>query len=114
MVSQLEQNEERKKLLNKLKEVQPPAMASARADLSNAVYRDGALSRKVKHLMSAAIAIGSGCANSSLAQVGRSLEHGATAEEIVEMLNVVVAMRGSTGVSESLPIIKLLEEMGKL
>jgi len=38
----------------------------------------------------------------------------ATKEEILETLGVVISMRGTTGVGESLRVIQLLDELGKL
>jgi len=43
-----------------------------------------------------------------------ALDAGATREEILETLSVVVSMRGTTGIAESLRVVKLLDEMGKL
>jgi alkylhydroperoxidase/carboxymuconolactone decarboxylase family protein YurZ len=43
-----------------------------------------------------------------------ALETGATKEEILEAISVVVSMRGTTGVAESLRVIQLLDELGKL
>jgi alkylhydroperoxidase/carboxymuconolactone decarboxylase family protein YurZ len=43
-----------------------------------------------------------------------ALENGATKEEILEALSVVVSIRGATGVAESLRVIQLLDELGKL
>jgi alkylhydroperoxidase/carboxymuconolactone decarboxylase family protein YurZ len=44
----------------------------------------------------------------------RALDAGATKEEILEAVSVNLAMSGTTGVAESLRVIKLLEELGKL
>jgi hypothetical protein len=35
-------------------------------------------------------------------------------EEILEVISVVVSMRGTTGVAESLRVIQLLDELGNL
>jgi alkylhydroperoxidase/carboxymuconolactone decarboxylase family protein YurZ len=43
-----------------------------------------------------------------------ALETGASKEEILETLSVVVAMSGTTGVAESLRVLKILDELGKL
>ena len=78
------------------------------------VYRDGALSLKVKRLMSLAIALRASCRNCILAQTMFALEAGATTEEVLETLSVVVSKSGTTGVAESLRVVQLLEELGKL
>jgi alkylhydroperoxidase/carboxymuconolactone decarboxylase family protein YurZ len=49
-----------------------------------------------------------------LGQTMYALEKGATKEEILETIGVVVSIRGTTGVAESLRVIQLLEELGKL
>jgi alkylhydroperoxidase/carboxymuconolactone decarboxylase family protein YurZ len=43
-----------------------------------------------------------------------ALESGATKEEILETVSVVVSMRGTTGLGESLRVVQLLDELGKL
>jgi AhpD family alkylhydroperoxidase len=75
------------------------------------VYKDGALSCKVKCLMSLALALGAGCRNCVLGQTTFAMENGASKEEILETLSVVVSMRGTTGVAESLRVIQLLDEL---
>jgi alkylhydroperoxidase/carboxymuconolactone decarboxylase family protein YurZ len=44
----------------------------------------------------------------------RALEAGATKEEILETISVNMAMSGTTGIAESLRVLKLLDELGKL
>ena len=113
MESQIEYNKVRSQLLNKFEQTIPNLMAPLGAVL-DAVYKDGSLSNKVKRLMSLAIALKSGTANCIIAQTMLALEAGASKEEILETLSVVVAMSGTTGVAESLRVIKLLDELGKL
>ncbi|MCF7939213.1 MAG: carboxymuconolactone decarboxylase family protein [Spirochaetales bacterium] len=72
----------------------------------------GALSEKVKYLLALAVALGTGCRICILAQVTKAMDAGATKEEIMETISVVVAMRGTTGIAESLRIIDYLEEKG--
>lgn len=111
--SQVELNENRKKNLGKFAEQLPEVFKQVRAQTSE-VYRDGALSAKVKRLMAMAIALGAGCRNCIMGQTMYALENGATKEEILEAISVVVSMRGTTGVAESLRVIQLLDELGKL
>jgi len=113
MESQVKLNEERQALLKKFTESLPDLMASRRP-VNDVVYRDGALSVKIKRLMALVLALGTGCTNCILAQTGNAIEAGATREEILETLSVAVSMRGNTGVAESLRVIKLLDELGKL
>jgi AhpD family alkylhydroperoxidase len=111
--SQVELNENRKKNLGKFAEQLPEVFKQVRAQTSE-VYRDGALSAKVKRLMAMAIALGAGCRNCITGQTMYALENGATKEEVLEAISVVVSMRGTTGVAESLRVIQLLDELGKL
>lgn len=113
MESQIKYNEERGKLLDKFIQTLPDLMGPFGAVL-DVVYKDGALSNKVKRLMSLAIALKGGTTNCILAQTMLALEAGARKEEILETLSVVVAMSGTAGVAESLRVLKLLDELGKL
>ncbi len=113
MESQVQLNEERMQLLGKLKDKLPEFMA-AEFGVIGAAYKDGALSSKFKRLMSLAIALGTGCTNCILAQTDLALKAGATKEEILETLQVVISMRGTTGIAESLRVIKFLDELGRL
>jgi AhpD family alkylhydroperoxidase len=109
--SGLEKN--RVQQLEKLAQLLPNVMGAVRS-LSAEVYKDGALSCKVKRLMALSLALGAGCRNCILAQTKNALENGATKDEILETLSVVVSMRGTTGVAESLRVVQLLDELGKL
>ena len=111
--SQLELNKNRMKQLGKFAQVLPDVLGQVR-DMTNEVYKDGELSCKVKRLMAMAIALGAGCRNCVLGQAMYALENGATKDEILETISVVVSMRGTTGVAESLRIVQLLDELGKL
>jgi AhpD family alkylhydroperoxidase len=91
-----------------------PGLKKAYDGVRGEVYRDGALSLKVKRLMSLAIALRATCCNCILAQTKFALEAGATVEEILETCSVVVSMSGTTGIAESLRVVQLLEEMGKI
>jgi len=113
MESQVELNDECMQLLGKFNEALPN-LTNIRLPLADKVYKDGALSTKIKRLMSLALALGVGCTNCILAQTNCALDAGATKEEVLETLSVVVSMRGTTGVAESLRVIKLLHELGKL
>jgi AhpD family alkylhydroperoxidase len=111
--SQVALNENREKHLDTLTK-QIPEVAKAVGGVLSTVYRDGALDTKTKRLMAMAIALGAGCRNCVLAQTRLALESGATKTEVLEAISVVIAMRGTTGIAESLRVIQLLEEMGEL
>ena len=113
MKNQLEINEERLKLLEKFNQELSDLMVpeSAKWEI---VYKDGALSHKVKRLMALGIALRARCVNCIISQTMRALKAGATKDEILETISVNVAMSGTTGIAESLRVIKLLGELGKL
>jgi len=89
-----------------------PEVEAAGAALRAAVYKDGVLSLKVKRLIGLAI----GCVSSSipciLGQTRAAVAAGATKEEIMEALSVVLAMRGTSGYSQGWRVAELLEELG--
>jgi AhpD family alkylhydroperoxidase len=113
MESQLDLEKNRVKQRDKFAELLPDVTGAVR-ELSAEAYKDGALSCKVKRLMALALALGAECRNCILAQTMRALENGATKEEILETLSVVVSMRGTTGIAESLRVVQLLDELGRL
>ena len=110
---QLELNNNRMKQLEKFSELLPDVLGQVR-DQTTEVYKHGALNSKVKRLMALAIALGVGCRNCVLAQTMNALENGATREEVLETISVVASMRGTTGIAESLRVVQLLDELGKL
>ena len=113
MESQLELNQERLRLFAKHKELLPDTLA-AEVKVGDEAYADGALSAKQKRLIALGVALGRGCTNCILGQTMRALEVGATSDEILEVTGVAVAIGGTMGAAESLRVVKLLEEQGKL
>ena len=113
MENQIKLNEERLALLDKLHKICPNVMTKE-WEVQDLAYADGALSSKVKRLMALAIAIRHGCENCILGQVGHAMNAGATKEEFLETIEVGIAMSGTTGVAESLRVVKLLTEHGIL
>jgi len=111
--SQVALNKNRMKHLGKFAEVLPGVLGQVR-DQAEEAYRDGALDAKTKRLMAMAVALGAGCRNCVLGQATYALENGATTEEFLETISVVVSMRGTTGIAESLRIIQYLDELDKL
>lgn len=112
MHSQLEVNAVRLKFLAELNRALPEVMEHEQAKWE-VVYREGALNSKTKRLMALAIALRAGCTNCIVGQTMRSLEEGASREEILETIAVNMSMNGTTGVAESLPVLKLLDELGR-
>ena len=112
MGSQLELLDEIRKDVTKFKQELPDAMAAHTA-FQDEVYKDGALSLKVKRLIALGIALRAGCLPCILHQTKLAVEAGASKDEVLETTSVVVSMSGTTGNAESLRVIKLLEELGK-
>ena len=113
MENQLEQEKNRVEQRNRLADLAPDIMERM-AGITAEAYRDGALSCRTKKLMGLALALGTGCRNCILSKTMEALENGATREEFLETISVVVSMRGTTGVGESLRVIQILDELGKL
>nr|WP_320192629.1 carboxymuconolactone decarboxylase family protein [uncultured Desulfobacter sp.] len=111
--SPIEKDKNRREQLKKLL-TQMPAVGRHVGAMEKTAYADGALNEKTKRLMALAIALGVGCENCILGQANAAIAQGATKEEILETLGVVISMRGTTGVAESLKIIQMLDETGKL
>jgi AhpD family alkylhydroperoxidase len=111
--SQVELDKNRRKNLSRFLEVMPGMAKQLRVQIEE-VYKDGAIDGKTKRLIAMAVALGAGCRNCVLGQATGALDQGATKEEMLETLAVVISMRGTTGVAESLRVIQLLDELGKL
>ena len=113
MENQVKLNAERIELLGKFKGAAPQFMA-AEAQVIEIAYKEGALSSKVKRLIALSAALKVGCTNCILAQTEKALAEGATKDEILETLQVIIAIGGTTGIAESLRVIKFLDELGHL
>jgi len=113
MESQVQLNKDRLELLDRLKQTAPD-ITGAEWRVLDIAYQDGALSSRVKRLIALGIALRAGCTNCILAQTKHALDAGASKEEVLEVIAVEVAMSGTTGVAESLRVIRLLDELGKL
>jgi AhpD family alkylhydroperoxidase len=113
MENQVQLNKERMELLGKFREAAPEFMV-AESKVLEVAYKEGALSSKVKRLIAMAAALKVGCTNCILAQTENALKEGATKEEILEALQVIIAIGGTTGIAESLRVIKFLDELGQL
>ncbi len=100
MESQLELHDELMKQRSKFQQALPGLLAAQDA-VQAEVYNDGALSVKVKQLMSLAIALRAGCTPCIVVRTKRAVEAGATKEEVQETISVVTAMGGITGIAES-------------
>ena len=89
-----------------------PEIGAAAGTLRNAVYKDGALSRKIKRLIAMAVALGIGCSPCIIGQTKLAVEAGATRDEVLEAASVLLAIHGTTGYAETWRVVKVLEELG--
>lgn len=64
------------------------------SDLANVTMKDGALSTKIKELMTVALSISVACEPCVKIHTRRALQHGATKEEIAETIGVAVLLLG--------------------
>ncbi len=111
--SQIEFNNNRYKKLTRCLE-DMPEMENMFTTLLKEQYNNGSIDSKTKCLMAMAIALGAGCRNRVLGQAEGALKLGATREEFLETISVVVSIRGTTGVAESLRVVQFLDEQGIL
>ncbi len=64
--------------------------------------------------MALGIALRAECVNCIVSQTIRALDAGASKQEMLETISVNMSMSGTTGIGESLRVLKLLDELGKL
>jgi len=91
-----------------------PEVIAAGDALKAAVYRDGALSLKMKRLIAMAVALGIQCTPCIVGQAKDAVEAGATKEEVLEAASVLLAVHGTSGFSGSWRVVKVLEELGMM
>ncbi len=77
------------------------------------VYKDGALSLKVKRLIALACGFQGGCTRCIQGQTKDAIEAGATKAEIMEAVSVAVVMGGTAVSAETWRVVKVMEELGK-
>lgn len=73
------------------------------------IQEDGALSAKVKVLMSLAVMATQRCEPCCESQMRSALHHGATKEEIMETMNVIFITSGAPGVAVCRRALNLME-----
>ena len=91
-----------------------PEVARAYDELPVKVYRDGALSGKIKRLMALTGALVNGCRACILFQTEKALATGATVEEVLEACSVAISLGGTMGAGETTRVVRFLEEKGLL
>jgi AhpD family alkylhydroperoxidase len=73
------------------------------------IQQDGALTAKVKVLMSLAVVAAQRCEPCCESQLRSALNHGATKEEIIETMNVIFITSGAPGVAACRKALNLLQ-----
>jgi alkylhydroperoxidase/carboxymuconolactone decarboxylase family protein YurZ len=111
--SQLELRHKSKESFNRYRELIPD-IGRAFSELPAEVYKDGALSGKIKRLMAMAAAVVAGRRGCILAQTDMALELGASVEEILEACGVAISLGGTMAAAETTRVVQLLEELGKI
>lgn len=98
-----------KALADKRRELAPDAEAAFRA-FSEAVFKDGALPRKVKQLIAVAVAHVTQCPYCIQGHTKAATRDGATPEEIMEAIWVAAEMRAGGAFAHSNLALATLEE----
>ncbi len=91
-----------------------PEIARAYDELPSEVYKNGALSGKIKRLMALCGSLVHGCAGCQLAQTDMALELGASVDEILETCAVAISLGGTMGAAETTNVVQFLKELGKI
>lgn len=90
-----------------------PQVMKAYSAFRRMVYKDGALSLKVKRLIALACGLQAGCTRCTQGQTKDAIEAGATKDEILEAVSVATVMGGTQVSAETWRVVKVLEELGK-
>jgi AhpD family alkylhydroperoxidase len=110
--NQTEYYSETGKYRDRFDEALPSLMPSYSA-FRKEVYRDGALSQKIKRLIALATGLQAGCTRCIQGQTKDAVAAGATKAEILEAVTVAVVMGGTAVSSETWRVVKVLEELEK-
>ena len=77
-----------------------------------AVFKNGALGSKEKHLMAVAIGIKDHCPPCTIGHLQAAFQAGAAKNEILETVGVTLSMCGTTAMGGAWRVFKLMEEKG--
>ena len=91
-----------------------PGLWAVKDALTQEVYKEGALSVKVKRLMGLVGGLRAGCTTCVIGQTQLAIAAGATNEEIFEAIGVGTAMAGTPGLAEAGRVFQLLKELGRI
>jgi AhpD family alkylhydroperoxidase len=112
MDSRIKYYEEIDELVEDFKSEMPEAYA-ARDEFNDKVYADGALSTKMKRLMTMSMAIRIECTSCIIYQTKMAVEAGATKREVVEALAVASSMGGTSASSGIWMAVQTMKDLGK-
>jgi len=98
-------------IMNMMSEMNPELFEHYKK-CDDGIQQDGALSAKVKVLMSLAVMASQRCEPCCESQIRSALNHGATKEEIMETMNVIFITSGAPGVAACRRALKLLDGNG--
>jgi len=112
MADQFYKKEDIRKI-NVLRQLVPDAL-QALVEVNDRVFREGALTTKIKELIAIAVAHVTGCAFCIDIHTKNALKEGATDDEIAETILVGVAMKASSALSHSVFAINAMEEFHSL
>lgn len=96
--------------MRKAKQVYPEA-SRAFGGMFEKLMKGGALSPKVKELIALGISVESRCRPCIYLHVQKSLDMGATPQEVMEAAGVAVMMRGGPAYTQLPSVAKALEEL---
>ncbi len=113
MESQLELLDEIRKRTAEFRQELPDTMAAMHDAFRDEVYKDGALSHKIKRLIALGIALRAGCTACIIYQTKLAVEAGATKAEVLEAVSVAIALGGTPAIGWSWRVVKVLKELGK-
>lgn len=91
-----------------------PEVAEAYDALPAEVFKDRALSGKTKRLMALTGALVHGCTACILFQTEKAIDLGADREEILEACAVAISLGGTMAAGETIKVIQLLKELGRI
>jgi len=95
-------------IMNMMGEMNPKLFEHYK-ECDDQIQEDGALSAKIKVLMSLAVMAAQRCEPCCESQMRSALNHGATKEEIMETMNVIFITSGAPGVAACRRALKLIE-----
>jgi AhpD family alkylhydroperoxidase len=98
--------------IKKLSAKSPDVMKSVGA-LHGAAYKSGAMETKNKELIALGISISVRCEDCIAFHTHEALAHGASAEEIIECINVAVQMGGGPSVMYGAHALEALEQFSQ-